>query len=615
MISVKLLTVSGAWLHKRARDLAGRLIRLRGMKRVEVIDGYLITAKHLSGRAQAVVMDLPAVVVLSSRNRDGYGGALWMPYVELPTGRDALLVQTPANAPQLGWPFKALMPLQYTVAGDLPALDAYDSPLRGDNGVRYSGNTDRRLQGAGMLHVSVVGKIADTNIDEVVSKELRLELITPQVSRRSIDAAGTYTRAEGADLGARLSYALLVARAGLDTAPADVPFFSHWATAGAFSFQQGTVKAAIAASIAADKAQVTITNGMGGLDRVSVQQALWIGAVSFSREAAAFQGGLLSTGPATDGTPYSNRYCHNGGQWVVAGDKAYCLVSAAGAQVYRRNPGSADEDYAYPWTLTLYRTDANGAVVAQEVAQAPWWVPFTATNRNGYAMSDVAQCLVLGGCAVGEDVYFLTSNYPRTFDTDVVPYQIQLALWRVRAGTATRVRTFDNLRAAGIHYMLSRVNHVAWLGGSVIGFICGNTVGDDWHYSTWRVATYDVATGDFNLGAQIDLQGMLLRCDADALEGQALRYNDAGTGTVAGTQFAGTLDCLKTSADGYSSVLVATRGGLDCYNAINPFVGKTYISRDSGMTWSLLLDAGSGGAATYIGNALQPCALPQDART
>lgn len=61
--SVRVATVTGAWLKKRAKDIAARLIKTRGWGQVEVIDGYIIRASRAASQTSAIVIDPPSAVV------------------------------------------------------------------------------------------------------------------------------------------------------------------------------------------------------------------------------------------------------------------------------------------------------------------------------------------------------------------------------------------------------------------------------------------------------------------------------------------------------------------------------------------------------------------------
>lgn len=60
---VKLATVTGAWLSRRAKDIAARLLKTRGHGKTEVIDGYLIRATRAGSQASATLIDPPGLVV------------------------------------------------------------------------------------------------------------------------------------------------------------------------------------------------------------------------------------------------------------------------------------------------------------------------------------------------------------------------------------------------------------------------------------------------------------------------------------------------------------------------------------------------------------------------
>lgn len=68
--SVRLTTVTGAWLYKRAKALAARLAKRRGWGDAEVVDGFLVKATNATGLASAVVYDPPGLIVM------GYKGLL-----------------------------------------------------------------------------------------------------------------------------------------------------------------------------------------------------------------------------------------------------------------------------------------------------------------------------------------------------------------------------------------------------------------------------------------------------------------------------------------------------------------------------------------------------------
>lgn len=77
-VSVRLTTVSGAWLFKRAKALAARLAKGPLWGSNQVIDGYLLKATRAAGTASAVVYDPPGTLAMGYKGfmpvgtRDNY---------------------------------------------------------------------------------------------------------------------------------------------------------------------------------------------------------------------------------------------------------------------------------------------------------------------------------------------------------------------------------------------------------------------------------------------------------------------------------------------------------------------------------------------------------------
>ena len=77
-VAVRLTTVSGAWLFKRAKALAARLLKTRMWGSNQVIDGYLLKATLTAGTASAVVYDPPGTLAMGYKGfmpvgaRDNY---------------------------------------------------------------------------------------------------------------------------------------------------------------------------------------------------------------------------------------------------------------------------------------------------------------------------------------------------------------------------------------------------------------------------------------------------------------------------------------------------------------------------------------------------------------
>lgn len=62
-VSGKTTTITGAYLLPRAKSLAAQLLKSRGWGKREIINGYLLLAKRVGDRAQALVLDPPGDVV------------------------------------------------------------------------------------------------------------------------------------------------------------------------------------------------------------------------------------------------------------------------------------------------------------------------------------------------------------------------------------------------------------------------------------------------------------------------------------------------------------------------------------------------------------------------
>lgn len=79
--SVRVATITGAWLFRRAKELAARLIKTRGWGKIEIVDGYMIRASRAASQASAIVIDPPGAVVTNLKRhylvgkRDNYSSA------------------------------------------------------------------------------------------------------------------------------------------------------------------------------------------------------------------------------------------------------------------------------------------------------------------------------------------------------------------------------------------------------------------------------------------------------------------------------------------------------------------------------------------------------------
>ncbi|WNV50614.1 hypothetical protein [Pseudomonas phage Rollin] len=70
---VRLTTVTGAWLFRRAKQMAAKLVKRRAWSDVEVVDGYVVRATRAASKATAVILDSPGLVVTNPTSRfSGY---------------------------------------------------------------------------------------------------------------------------------------------------------------------------------------------------------------------------------------------------------------------------------------------------------------------------------------------------------------------------------------------------------------------------------------------------------------------------------------------------------------------------------------------------------------
>lgn len=67
--SVRLTTVTGAWLKRVATNMAMQLLKTRGFGATRVIDGYLVKANRAAGIASALVYDPPGSVYMGYKGR------------------------------------------------------------------------------------------------------------------------------------------------------------------------------------------------------------------------------------------------------------------------------------------------------------------------------------------------------------------------------------------------------------------------------------------------------------------------------------------------------------------------------------------------------------------
>jgi hypothetical protein len=104
------LSVSGTWLLRRVMKLAQSMERggVEGGTRKQIIEGYLLVAKKSGEAMSAVVIDLPAWLVVVGRYITGGSFNYTRDYVQtLPSGRDSYLpgiidgIQAPQTSPEL----------------------------------------------------------------------------------------------------------------------------------------------------------------------------------------------------------------------------------------------------------------------------------------------------------------------------------------------------------------------------------------------------------------------------------------------------------------------------------------------------------------------------------
>ncbi len=125
-VTAKLLAASAAWLRNEAIRFARSLTAAPYMSRSRSIDGYIIKATRTGDRATVHIIDTPAQVALPGRALVGAPGSAYLPahcpLVELTSGRDALLGGAVGDPASLYPQHAGCPPLPVLLGGPTPPM-------------------------------------------------------------------------------------------------------------------------------------------------------------------------------------------------------------------------------------------------------------------------------------------------------------------------------------------------------------------------------------------------------------------------------------------------------------------------------------------------------------
>lgn len=592
---VKLQSLSAAPWRQRIAGMV-RALQKNGTKKTQ-IDGFLVTLQRFNRSRSATVLDPPAYLLMAGRQRTGNGTTdkdstyveAHHPLYAVQLGRDALAYDG-FNAPvSFSMPVTTAEPYAYQSLGTtVPSTPPNEPYTATDFTGRLASSLDV-LPGSMALATSFTFHTSTNDVETLDAAEIRLELLSPPVHRTVYRLAADNKTvivenpaAEGLVGTGSLrlgdgqfgSYGLtLEGKAGGNGV--------GWATGSLQRVEQGLGYAAVATQRGQ---RISAAND----DRIIPH--LWIGQARLQEQGSTVVSYPLDNPILSNLSPsgvFTVRGAISGGQWVRLGEEAVCLVGYTGYIT-----SGATGTTTYPCQVVAYRLTADGGL-AQNTVQSGLW-------RDVNGLRHELSPLVLGGCAVDEDAYFLASSPIQTGASS-------LRLFRLSQGGLTLLQQFNRVYPSAWHAQFSRGSHLAYMGNRKLVFI------------------YASGSNESSDGLLVDLKLATLHLDT----GTVAVLGDPGAGTfdtvwnlgmLAGTMgsyqslaqpFCGGLDVIRpelADAGGtvtQQAILLLTVGGLGTYNATQNAVGTTWISRDSGSTWQVFANAGSGVATRYVGNLLQ----------
>ena len=631
--SVKVATISGAYLRKVAASMCRRMLRSNrpSVKQQKQIDGYLVRAERKGDIARSEVVDLPGFLAILGRAT----GSLMPPWqsgycMMLAQNRDVFIF--PGAVPELNF-FGRHAAIAPPVWSGTPPTDSTLS-------MTWSG---RPAQGAGACICTTaieVNRLADYPFAHGSGRVwLMVGYANPTRTRDDYSIENNEAELLGEvrdapSIGVCLELSSMLAPYGAVAHPprpargwSDIQAGSEAAIAWAFAtpYPSGTRHPNFWAACQVTKQKddadyrgrrcLLILRMTDMTDNGEYAMSHWL-----VDPADAY--------PGRSGYTYSGSHSYNGHNYHLPSSP---VVLSDGTMVmfdpYRSNL-EADGVTTCRYTLGLIRVGGSG--VSTSVLHTSD-IPY----RNGSSIESVDDATLaqyhFEGADVAEDdvVVGMCFGFEFAVEPTVTVYRVKDgAITSITVPTTGFVRCvyrvmpchsgFQSLSPGhwGLHLNVPRLSVTYMALGSTAGADKVTYIGnrkwavyvstDPQHIlvtglrlstGTLAVAVYDDATGEVNLAG-------VIRTDAGSSAGATTRI--------------GRMDCVvKERADENGVVvrkatLIATWGGGTWYPGNSGISqGKTYISHDSGATWRELIDyGGSPAGVVYCGNILEPRTEP-----
>ncbi|MEQ6329142.1 hypothetical protein VLF92_12565 [Pseudomonas chengduensis] len=614
-VTVKLLAVSAAWLRDEAVRFARSLPGAMNITRSRIVDGYIMKASRVGNKATVYLIDTPGTVAVPGRALVGGPGSGYepahCPLIDLPGGRDDIARAWTRGPASLFPDHAGCPPLPVVLGGTLaPAVSVIESRIQPSLSVR---------QGIGVVELTVplympgpyvvnpyafVGR-GDSNIVYL------LNLYSPAIARALYSVGGDGWEVSDHEVPS-------------DTWSIAVSDSALWDTAGALPF----CKRIAPPAYDPDSSAATV---------FSAAQQPWARAIQLSTgvddEGQAYFDTLLVIHAVAEMRNDDDRYGAKG-LWfgVVRGiqpESAGPYLDLPWFSLDDTRLGSeplmvpvldpVDDVYSsntlYP--AMLARLD-SGMVIAvvlhlNYASVDEGFAPFNAVYAYRWSEGGLTKDLITGPVAAMIDP---TDGQPHDFsfpigiDTDgETAYAVFFSSdMDYSAGARTTETSIDivALTAAGAVMVLSELIPQRYCRNIVESrFSCVRYIGNG-KYLFPATDQIEISPGVFNsLG---DLVVMLYDSNLNVVSVAGVVVAERQLRT---NLFIGALDCpVLERVDGgvivRQATVIITFGGLG-QSAGEPGVegGQTFISADSGATWSVMADFGSPAGAYYCGTALK----------
>lgn len=614
-VTVKLLAASAAWLRDEAVRFARSLPGAMNMTRSRIVDGYIMKASRVGSRATVYLIDTPGAVAVPGRALISGPGSSYEPthcaLIDLPGGRDDLGRAWNGEPAALLPGHSGCPPLPVVLGGTLaPAVSVIESRIQPSLSVRPGVGVAELTLPLYMPGPYVVNPYAfvgraDSNIVYL------LNLYAPAIARVRYTAGGDGWDVSDGDVPSGI-WSIAVSDSALwDTAGA-LPFCKRVAPP---AYDPGSTDATVFSAAQQPWGRaIHLGAGIDGEGQSYFDTLVVIHAVVDMRNdddrygAKGLWFGVVrgiqpeSAGPYLDLTWFSLDDTRLGGEPLMV------PVLDPVDDVYSSNA-------LYP--AMLARLDSGQVVAVVQhlnyAAVADSFAPFNAVYAYRWSNGVLSKDLVAGPIAAMVDP---TDGQPHDFsfplgiDTDgETAYAVFFSSdVDYSAGARTTETSIDivALTAAGAVVVLSELIPQRYCRNIVESrFSCVRYIGNG-KYLFPATDQIEISPGVFN--SRGDLVAMIYDSTLNQLSVAGVVVAERQFRT---DLFIGAIDCpvAERAVDGQvvrQATVILTFGGLG-RAAGEPGIeaGMTFISSDSGATWSVLANYGSPAGAYYCGTALK----------